>query len=98
METLDLKQAADYLKMHWQTLREQAKSGQVPGAKIGKQWVFIQDDLVTHIRSKYASARSRSQVQRIGESLCYTSDQALSSTGVDSRHQTDKEYSNLLKR
>ena len=36
-ETLDLKQAADYLKMHWQTLTEKAKSGQVPGAKVGKQ-------------------------------------------------------------
>ncbi|MCP4878356.1 MAG: helix-turn-helix domain-containing protein [Gammaproteobacteria bacterium] len=98
METLDLKQAADYLKMHWQTLREKAKSGEVPGAKIGKQWVFIKDDLVSHIRSKYASPRSRSQVQRMGESLCYTSDQTRSSTGAVSPRRMDKEYSNLLKR
>ena len=96
-ETLDLKAAALLLKMHWQTLREKAKAGEVPGAKIGKQWVFIKDDLVSHIRSKYASPRSRSQVQRIGESICYTSDQTLSSTGVGSRHQTEKEYNNLLK-
>jgi excisionase family DNA binding protein len=53
VETLDLKQAADYLKMHWQTLREKAKSGEVPGAKIGKQWVFIKEDLVTHIRHSF---------------------------------------------
>jgi excisionase family DNA binding protein len=98
VETLDLKQAADYLKMHWQTLREKAKSGKILGAKIGKQWVFIKADLVSHIRSKYASPRSRSQVQRIGESICYTSDQTRSSTGVVSPRRMDKEYSNLLKR
>jgi len=98
METLDLKQAADYLKMHWQTLRKKANTGEIPGAKVGKQWVFIKDDLVSLIRSKYASPRSRSQVQRIGESICYTSDQTRSSTGAVSRPRTDKEYSNLLKR
>ena len=97
-ETLDLKAAALLLKMHWQTLREKAKAGEVPGAKIGKQWVFIKDDLVSHIRSKYASSRSRSQVQRMGESLCYASDQTRSSTGVVSPHQMDREYKNLLKR
>jgi len=97
-ETLDLKQAAEYLKMHWQTLREKAKSGKIPGAKIGKQWVFIKEDLVTHIRSKYASPRSRSQVQRMGESLCYTSDQTRSSTGAVSPRRMDKEYKYLLKR
>ena len=98
METLDLKQAAELLKMHWQTLREKAKTGQIPGAKIGKQWVFIKDDLVSHIRSQYASTRSRSQVQRRGESLCYTNDQTLNSTGAVSLPQMEKEYSNLLKR
>ena len=35
METLDLKQAADFLKMHWQTLREKAKAGEVPGSVNG---------------------------------------------------------------
>jgi excisionase family DNA binding protein len=97
VETLDLKQAAAYLKMHWQTLREKARSGEVPGAKIGKQWVFLKEDLVSHIRSKYADPRSRSQVQRMGESLCYTSDQTRRSTGAVSPHRMDREYKNLLK-
>lgn len=96
-ETLDLNDAASLLKMHRQTLRQKAKSGEVPGAKIGKQWVFIKEDLVSYIRSQYASPRSRSQVQRIGNSICYTSDQARSSTGVVSPHQTECEYNNLLK-
>ena len=98
METLDLKQAANFLNMHWQTLREKARNGEIPAAKISKRWVFIKEDLVSHIRSQYASSRSRSQVQHIGDSLCYTNDQTLSSGGVNLSPQMDKEYSDLLKR
>jgi len=98
MGTLNLKQGAKFLHMHWQTLREKTKAGDIPGAKIGKQWVFIQEDLVSHIRSQYASTRSRSQVQHIGDTLCYTNDQTQISTGVDSPRQMEQEYKNLLKR
>ena len=97
-ETLDIKQAALYLKMHSQTLREKAKSGNIPGAKIGKHWVFIKEDLVSYIRSQYADQRLRSQVQRNGVKLCYTSDQTRNSSGVISSHQTEQEYSDLLER
>ena len=97
VETLDLQQAAIFLKMHRQSLREKAKSGAIPGAKIGKQWVFIKEDLVSYIRSQYAYPRSRSQGQRMGETLCYTSDQTRNSTGVVSQHQTELEYNSLLR-
>ncbi len=62
-KTLDLKQAADLLNVHWQTLREMAKAGEIPGAKIGRSWVFVESDLLEFIRSKYTDPRSRSQVQ-----------------------------------
>ena len=73
METFTLKQAAKFLNMHWQTLREKAKSGQIPGAKIGKQWVFIRDDLVSYIRSQYACQRSSDLVnpQHIRDSIFF---------------------------
>lgn len=96
--SLDLYQAADFLKMHWQTLRAKAKAGEVPGAKIGKRWVFLEEDLATHVRTHYSDRRPRSQVQhRVGDTLCCTSDQTRLTGGAVSRHRTDVEYNNLLK-
>lgn len=53
--TLDLKQAARLLRMHPVTLMKKARSGEIPGAKVGKQWVFIQVDLLEYIRAQYSS-------------------------------------------
>lgn len=55
--TLDLYEAADYLKMHWQTLRAKAKSGTIPGAKLGKRWVFLAEDLADYLRAHYSGSR-----------------------------------------
>lgn len=97
-ETLDLYEAADFLKMHWQTLREKALAGLIPGAKLGKRWVFLKEDLVSSIRSQYSTRRPRSQVQHKGDSLCCTNDLIRTTGGADSPHQTEAEYNNLLKR
>src|ERR1700688_4982462 len=53
MNTLDLQAAAAFLHIHPVTLQEKARAGEVPGAKIGKCWVFIDVDLIEHIRSQY---------------------------------------------
>lgn len=47
--TLDLNEAAAFLKMHPATLREKAHSGIIPGAKPGKQWVFLQSQLEAYL-------------------------------------------------
>lgn len=97
-ETMDLYQAAAFLKLHWQTLRAKAKAGEIPGAKLGRRWVFIKSDLVSHLRSQYSRPRPRSQVQlNEGDSLCCTSELIRSSGGVHSLRQTDSEYKSLLK-
>lgn len=49
-ESYDIKQAAAFLKICEQTMQELAASGEVPGAKVGKAWVFLQDDLVDWLR------------------------------------------------
>jgi len=51
VQTLSLKQAAVFLQMSPSTLRNKVKSGLIPAAKPGKKWVFLEDDLVTFIRS-----------------------------------------------
>ena len=97
-ETLDLYEAADFLKMHWQTLRGKAARGEIPAAKPAKQWVFLLEDLVSYLRSNYAQSWLGLQVQDGGDSLCCISDQTLDSGGASSPHQTETEYIKLLKR
>ena len=49
METLDLHEAADFLKLHPEVLRRRARAGQVPAAKVGRCWVFLHEDLVGYL-------------------------------------------------
>jgi hypothetical protein len=44
MNTLDLQAAAAFLRIHPVTLQEKARCGEIPGAKIGKCWVFVDVD------------------------------------------------------
>ena len=53
MKTLTAAEAAAFLKIEITTLCSRAKAGQIPGAKDGRAWVFIEDDLVQHLRTKY---------------------------------------------
>jgi excisionase family DNA binding protein len=54
METLNLEQAAAFLKMHPVTVQAKARAGEIPAAKPGKCWAFIKDDLVSYLRSLYS--------------------------------------------
>jgi hypothetical protein len=45
MRTLSLTEAAVLLRMHPEEVRRRAKCGAIPGAKPGRCWVFIEDDL-----------------------------------------------------
>lgn len=50
--TLDLRQAADFLKLHPVTVQERAKRGLIPGAaKPGKKWVFLEEGLRQYLIS-----------------------------------------------
>ena len=53
MQTLTLQEAARLLKIHPVTLLDKARGGEVPAAKIGKCWVFVDVDLIDYIRSQY---------------------------------------------
>lgn len=53
MKTLNLEQAAAFLHMHPYTVMQKANAGEIPGAKPGKRWVFIEDDLAEYLRGQY---------------------------------------------
>lgn len=63
MDTLDTEQAAEFLRIHPVTLKAKARSGEIPGAKIGKRWVFLQVDLVAYLRAQYAARVSQGDTQ-----------------------------------
>jgi len=53
LRTLTLPQAAEFLKLHPQTVRKLALAGEIPAAKPGKCWVFVEQDLASWLRSRY---------------------------------------------
>jgi len=66
MKMLNLNEAAEFLHIHPTTLQGKAKSGEIPGAKPGRAWVFIEEDLVAWVRSRYrAPPPSKEQVDRV---------------------------------
>ena len=93
--TFNLREAADFLKMHWQTLRRKAKAGIIPGAKVAKEWVFVEDDLVNYVRSLYPQPRQVPQCATLEKPKCHSTN-AATSGGSASRTPTARKYEELL--
>ena len=73
--TLDLGEAAAFLKISEATAQEMAASGELPGAKIGRAWVFLLDDLAEWLRAQVKAQREERKAQReiVSEQLPRTS-------------------------
>ncbi|WP_321798438.1 helix-turn-helix domain-containing protein [Burkholderia sp. BCC1988] len=52
MRTFDLQECADFLKVDRTTAMRLAQQGEIVGARIGRAWVFIEDDVVTFLREQ----------------------------------------------
>ena len=48
MKTFDLEECADYLKVNPTTVQGLAAQGKIPGAKIGRAWVFMEEDVADY--------------------------------------------------
>ncbi|UJP05126.1 MAG: helix-turn-helix domain-containing protein [Nitrosomonas sp.] len=95
MKTLNLDEAAQFLKLHPEEVRRRAKAGIIPGAKLGKRWVFIEDDLAAYMRSLYASPRQALQVGHGEKQLCHSVN-VVRRGGLVSPHQAASELDALL--
>ena len=69
--TFTLGEAALYLHMHPEELRARAKRGDLPGAKTGRRWVFLETDLADYVRSRYPARRQALRVTSGKESVCH---------------------------
>jgi hypothetical protein len=95
MDTLTLQEAAAFLKIHPVTLLNMANGGIVPGAKIGKRWVFVEIDLVEYIRSQYPRRALQGEHER--NITCHSSNAGTPRIGgSNSRHAADRLYSEAL--
>lgn len=96
MKTLGLAEAAAFLRIHPEELRRRAKLGEIPGAKVGRAWVFLQDDLAQFLRSLYSRPRQALQVT-LGKEVdpCHFAD-AGRSGGSTCSPLRENEYADLL--
>jgi hypothetical protein len=95
MKSLGLADAAAFLRVHPEELRRRAKAGYIPGAKVGRAWVFVDDDLASYLRSLYVRSRQALQVTSPKEDLCHFAGAAASGGSISSVPM-DCEYANLL--
>lgn len=94
MKTLTLQQAASLLHIHPVTLQEKANLGEVPAAKIGKRWVFIDIDLFEYIRTKY---RWRALQGDSKEDIpCHFTNAKVHQTGGSNLPTTARKYREVL--
>jgi excisionase family DNA binding protein len=95
METLNIEEAAEMLKIHPVTLSEKANLGDIPGARVGKRWVFVKVDLIDYIRSQYK--RQAMQGEPMEVSICHsTKEKTPRFGGSRSRLPTDDAYNKAL--
>lgn len=52
MRTFDLQECADFLKVDRTTAMKLAQQGEIVGARIGRAWVFLEDDVVAFLREQ----------------------------------------------
>ena len=67
MKTLDLTECAEFLKIERTHALNLAGTGVLPGAKIGRSWVFLEEDLVDYLRTEARKQMRDRQVKAVTE-------------------------------
>jgi excisionase family DNA binding protein len=96
MRTLTLREAAQLLNLHPVTVQERARAGEIPGAKPGKSWVFIEEDLVSYLRSLYPANRQALQGDGKENDACHSTSVKAHRTGGSGSSTTESEYRKVL--
>ena len=96
MLTLNLSEAALFLRMSPRALREKARKGQVKGAKPAKAWVFLEADLVRYLDSLYIRQRQAPLSGSELEVESWESTNAVKCGGSGLQPRTASLYASLL--
>jgi excisionase family DNA binding protein len=69
-ETINLEQAAALMYAETDKIMQLARTGELPGVKIGKSWCFMRSDVIKFLREKIDAAtkdrREESHKQAVG--------------------------------
>ena len=82
-KTLSLPEAANFLGIHKETARRLASSHEVPAAKVGRSWRFLEQDLVTYFQSLYSNGASQGVVEHRSKTIWHSTKE-IKSTGLTS--------------
>lgn len=66
MKTLDIMECAAFLKIERTHALTLAGNGTLPGAKIGRSWVFLESDLAEYLRSE-AQKQMKERAAKLAE-------------------------------
>lgn len=93
-DSLSVEEAALFLRMHPVTLRVKAAAGEIPGAKLGKRWVFLRIDLEGYVRSKYQARALQGDSSEL--SICHSINAKIRLPGGSNLTTMDADYSKAL--
>jgi|SRR6185436_6493744 hypothetical protein len=96
MRTLELKAAAAFLHIHPITLLRKAQAGEVPGAKPGKRWVFLEIDLAEYLRANYRRQASSDSDEPVERRPWLSIDRKTRRAGTSTSQSKDDEYVKAL--
>jgi len=96
MQILDVLEAAAFLKMNPEVLRRKAKLGEVPGRKVGKKWVFVEEHLADFVSGRYPLQISEKLVEHHEVNGQCLSTSAGNSGGYSSPHLMAQKYNEFL--
>ena len=68
-ETLSVEQVAMLLHAENETVMQYARRGELPGARIGKSWVFLRSDVLAFLRVHIDQETSERLAQRLRSPL-----------------------------
>ena len=60
-DVLNVKEAAELLRVNAVTVRALAHDGAIPAAKVGNQWRFTRDALMAYLRGEYEREAPRTK-------------------------------------
>jgi excisionase family DNA binding protein len=63
VRTFDIDECAEFFKVDRKTALKLAGKGELPGAKIGRAWVFLEDDLAEYLRTQVRMQTRQRQVE-----------------------------------
>ncbi|CAK0773405.1 Helix-turn-helix domain-containing protein [Gammaproteobacteria bacterium] len=95
MKTLNIDEAAEFLKSHPRTIRRLVSAGKIPYCRpLSRRLVFFEEDLVAWMKSGQNNGAQRAPSTGGGE--CRFTKEEVSG-GYDSQRQTDARYAKVLK-